>query len=148
MYRNPFWILFLSVMVIGTVIYTGFTVYDLWHYMRLDKHIQAQDIQWSVLALSDDRFIPVARYQFILQGKYFQGETRWQANYLNEWTAKEAVARLKPSPPLVWYDGANPNISTLEKLLPQKQCLYTVSLWILSLYFFGLGYYVNGRLSS
>ena len=145
MHRNPFWILFISAMVIFSAIYSGFAMVDIWKYVRLDKETEAQNIQWSVLSLSDDQFVPVALYQFTIQGKQYPGETRWQEGYLNEWSAKEAVARLTQSPPPVWYDGSNPEVSTLEKLFPFKVCLYSGSLWLLTLYFFGLGYYVKGK---
>jgi len=148
MHHNHLWISFLSAAALAVIIYTSFTAYDLWQYVRLDKQAQTQHIQWSVEALSDDRFIPIARYQFLAQGKDFQGETRWQESFLNEWTAKEAVGRLTQSPPLVWYDGSDPVFSTLQKIFPLKESFYTVILWAIALYFICLGYYVRGRISS
>jgi hypothetical protein len=147
MYRNPFWMLFLSLVLIGILGYTGCTLVKVWRYVRLDRQTAVHEIQWSVLALSDEAFVPLASYSFLVQGKNYQGETRWNETYLNQWTAQEAITRLQQSPPQVWYDSSDPEISSLQKHFPIKQSLYAALLWLLGLYFIGLGYYVNRRFS-
>lgn len=145
MYRNRFWISFLSLLLLGILIYTGMTSYAIWQYFRLDQTVQAEEIQWSVISFSTDRFAPFAKYRFLVNGKEYQGETQWQKEYLNEWTAKEAVLRLKQSPPPVFYNHSNPALSTLENFFPLKKTLYMLFLWILTLYFIGLGSYVKKK---
>jgi hypothetical protein len=145
MHRNPFWILFLSLLVLGIGGFSVRTGCHLWHYLRLDKQIPAQNIQWSVVSLSDEEFVPFARYYFNVKGISYQGQTLWQETYLNAWTAQETIARLSASPPLVWFYAPNPEISSLQKHFPLKESLYTLLLWFLGLYFLGLGYYVKLR---
>lgn len=145
MYRNPIWIVFLSALSIGIMIYTAQTAYYLWHYIRLDKQARAEHIQWSILSSNEETYIPYATYQFTVEGKKFQGETSWKEAYLNEWTAKEAIGRLKDSWPPVSYNSSDPGISSLQNLFPLKESFYTLLLWILALYFLGLGYYVKRR---
>jgi hypothetical protein len=143
MARNPFWLLFISLIILGVLGYTTYTLTQVWQYMRLDQQTEAQQIQWSVLPISDESFIPFAIYSFRIHGKSYQGETRWQESYLNQWAAQEAIVRLEKNPPPVWFDSSAPQVSSLQKLFPLKESLYSLLLWILGIYFLGLGYYVN-----
>jgi hypothetical protein len=143
MRRNLFWILFISVIFLGVLGYTTHTLIKVWQYMRLDQQTQAQDIRWSILSSNEEAFVPFANYSFIVQDKSYQGQTRWQETYLNQWTAQEAIMRLEHAPPLVWYDSSSPEISSLQKKFPLKESIYTLMLLILGVYFIGLGYYVN-----
>lgn len=149
MHRNPFWILFLCFIIIGILGYTLRTSYHLWQYIRLNKQTSTQEIQWAIDSLSDEEFAPFARYQFSVKGKNFQGQTLWNEIYLNPSTAHEAILRLsKKSPQFVWFDSSNPQISTLQKLFPLKESIYTTLLWILGFYFIGLGFYTKQRFPS
>jgi hypothetical protein len=145
MSRNPFWILFLSLIILGVLGYTTHTLIKVWQYIRLDQQIEAQHIQWSVLPISDESFIPFATYFFNVHGKNYQGQARWQESYLNQWAAQEAIGRLEKNRPLVWFDSSAPEISSLQKLFPIKESLYSLLLWTLGIYFVGLGYHVNRR---
>jgi hypothetical protein len=145
MSRQPFWILFMSVIILGVLGYTAHTLIKVWRYMRLDKQTEAQNIQWSVVSSSEDAFIPFANYSFTIDSKSYHGQTRWQEVYLNQWTAQEAIARLERSPPPVWFDSASPEVSSLQKHFPLKESIYSILLWLLGIYFLGLGYYVNRR---
>lgn len=81
--------------------YTTHTLVNVWHFWRLNQQIEAQDIQWKVISKSEEAFILFASYSFVLNGKKYQGETRWKQSYLNQWTAEEAIIRLKKTAPLV-----------------------------------------------
>lgn len=146
MQRNPIWILFISVIILLVVGYTGYAFVEIWKYIRLDRRVEAQEIHWSVISLSDDAFIPFAQYSFKANDKNYRGQAEWQETYLNEWAAHEAVGRLEQSPPQVWFDSKDPDISALQKNFPFKISFYALLLWILGIYFVGLGYYVNKRI--
>lgn len=145
MRHNPFWIIFISLIILSVLGYTTYMVVEVWQYMRLNRQTAAQNIEWSIIASSEDAFIPLARYSFIVDGKIYEGQTQWQETYLNRWTAQEAIGRLTQSPPPVWFDSSSPKISSLQKIFPFKASFYALLLWILGIYFLGLGYYVNQR---
>lgn len=145
MQRNPFWILFITLILMGTVGYTTYALIKVWHYIRLDSHTETQNISWSMISSNEDAFVLFAHYSFIKDGKIYHGQTRWQEAYLNQWAAKEAIARLKQSPPAVWFNSSSAEISSLQKLFPLKESIYAGLLWSLGIYFLGLGYYVNRR---
>lgn len=146
MHRNPFWMLFISLVILSILGYTTYTMIEIWQYMRFDKQVAAQSIQWSIIALSDEAFIPNASYSYHIDGKTYQNQMRWKETYRNEWASQEAIARLKQSPPLIWFDSSSPEISTLQKNFPLKTTLYALLLWVLGIYFAGLGYTVNRRI--
>lgn len=145
MYRNPFWLIFLGLIVLVSMGYTARTAFHLWQYLRLDRQVPAENIQWSVVPLSDEEFVPLARYRFKARGKNYEGQTLWQESYLNASTAQEAIDRLSSIPPLIWYDASAPETSSFQKIFPVKESIYTILLWMLGIYFLGLGYYVKQR---
>ena len=99
MNRSPFWIVFLSLFMITVLGYTTHTLIKVWQYARLNEQTKAMDIEWTVIPQSDESFIPFAHYSFIVHGKKYHGQTRWQESYLNQWAAEEAVVRLKKKSP-------------------------------------------------
>jgi len=147
MFRKPVLSLFIALIILGVSSYTVYTLIKVWDYTRLSHHAQVQNIQWSITSLSDNSFVLLADYSFRLKGGSYQGKTRWQEEYLNQWAAEEAVTRLEKTALSVWYDPSSPERSSLQKLFPLKSSLYTALLWALGIYFLGLAYYVNRRFS-
>lgn len=145
MARNSFYTLFISLIILGVLGYTTHTLIKVWQYIRLDQQTEIQHIQWSILPANDESFIPFANYFFNVHGQNYQGQTHWQESYLNQWAAQEAIGRLEKTPPSVWFDSSAPENSSLQKPFPFKESFYSLLLWILGIYFVGLGYYVNRR---
>lgn len=146
--KNGYWLLFLGVMFLGILLYSGKWVYHVWSYIRLDKQAGVEDIQWSVLPLNDEKFILVADYQFKDGGKLTPGHSQWSQSFLNGWAAQEQIKRLSSAPLMIWYDAGHPEYSSLEKRFPLKEGFYALILWLLGLYFVGLGRYVKSWNSS
>ncbi|MBA3722448.1 MAG: hypothetical protein H0W88_08600 [Parachlamydiaceae bacterium] len=145
MHQNRFWLIFLLTIAICTVVYTLYSFYQLYQYDRLDRQIPIQKIEWSIIEESKEKFIPKANFQYSFQGNTYSGQTLWDEYYLNASTAQEAIDRLYSNQLQLktWIDSSNPHISTLQKNFPLKQCIYMFFLWILTIYFYGLGRYVN-----
>lgn len=146
MHQNRWWIAFVILLVFGIGIYTVDTAFAVWHYLRLNQQVKAEAIEWSVLSKSDEEFHPIGKYRFTVEAKEYRGETIFQKGYLNDWAAKEAIGRLMQSPPSVLYQERDPTYSSLENDFPIKKTIYTLFLWILALYFLGLGTYVKKQL--
>lgn len=146
MHRNPYWLVFLAMIALGTIGYSGYSLFTVWQYLKLDKQTEILNIQWSVAAVSDDVFIPQASYHYAVKGKNYSGQSLLKESYLNEWTAKEAIDRFSKEPLRIWYDASSPEYSSLEKEFPYKQSFSMVSLWIICLYFVCLNAYVKQRL--
>lgn len=147
MQRNFFEILFISLFILGILAYTIRTGIKAWEAHRLNTQIYAESVEWSVIAKNEEAYTPFAQYSYLVKGKHYTGKTEWQKTYLNQWTAEEAIQRLKQKPLTVWFDSDAPSISSLQKSFPLKESLYTLILWILGIYFLILGYCAKRRLS-
>jgi hypothetical protein len=142
MHQNTYWIGFLSLIALcvsGYTIYTGIKLYD---YSRLTYSLSPQQVDWSVVKMEADTFIPHVHYQFSFKSKTYSGSTEWQTHYLNEWAAREAIKRLKQQTLPIWIDPFSPAHSTIQKTFPLKPTLYMALLWALLVYFIGLGRYM------
>lgn len=148
MHRHPAWILFLcliNVCVLGYTIYFGILY---WKYLRLDKQVLSEKIQWTILTQNDEKYTPVAYYHYRVHGKFYQGQALWPESYLNSSAAQEAIERLIASPPPVLFNQSNPQISSLVNHFPLKESIYAILLWIIVGYFIFLGFYIKRYLGS
>lgn len=145
MYRQPVWIVFLSLICAGILAYTIHSGTHLYRYLRMNSETEPQSIAWTILSKSDEAFVPVASYTFAFKDNMFQGRTIWNETFLNEWTAQEAVRRLSSQQHTVFFDSNDPEVSALQNELPLKEIIYSSALCLLGLYFVGLGIYTEKR---
>jgi hypothetical protein len=137
MHRNYVWLLFLGLISLYALYYTGTTLNQLYQYNRLEKQVEIKDISWAIRSFAADALSPQAEYHYEYEGKTYSGRTVWSERYLNEWTATEAIHRMSPT--TTWIDPANPSYSSMEKSFPLKPTIYMVLLWGLLAYFIILG---------
>lgn len=133
-HRNPYWLSFIGCVLLCAMLYSGYTLFYLYQYLRLDLSLSPKKIEWSIAQEKADAFVPVANYTFDFRGKTYTGETHWQEAFLNQWAADEAISRLKNQSIQVWFDSSSPSYSTLQKVFPLKISLYTLMLWGLIAY--------------
>ena len=121
-------------------------IYLAYLYSSLNASTSIQEIKWTVEQLHEDRFVLKADYTFTVKDQQFSGETLFTNDvFWNPWTAQDALKVYDQKDWTVWYSGGNPQYSSLQKNFPLKECISAGVLWILMLYFFGLGYYVATR---
>lgn len=141
-HRNPFFIGLISFVAIVAIGYTLVFGWKYYHYIILNKTTHAITINGSVIRESEDNYQLQISYSFLADNHERNGSTRLREVYRNEWAANEALKReLDPLHP-VWYQNSNPDHSTLQKVFPLKECISTVVLWLLLIYFVWLGFYV------
>lgn len=143
MHRNPYWIVFLTIIGLIVLAYTGYTFFNIYEYSSLTQKTAPQSIQWSINKLDDDNFVLFANYAFNWDGKNYTGKVIRDEHYLNAWATREALEGLNKGAYTVWFDPANPQNSTLFKSFPLKQSIYAAVLWLLFFYFLWLGYSVK-----
>jgi hypothetical protein len=132
---------FLALLTFLVLGYSAWTAHKILSYWSLSDRVAVQSVEWSVLPLEEDEIAVQGHYHYQFKGQaYIQTEVLPE-RYLNLWAAKEAAARLSAKSWQVWINPAAPLDSTLQKKFPLKESLYTALLWILLLYFIGLGYY-------
>lgn len=142
MHRNPYWLFFIIAITLAVIGYSGYTAFKLYQYTQLTYQVPTSQLEWSVMPLEEDKFTLQAHYHYCFQKSCYEGKTNWQEQYLNAWTAQEAIQRLSTKPWKVWIDPTAPHVSNLQKIFPFKQVIYTILLWLLLIYFIELGRYI------
>lgn len=146
MHKNFIWLCFLSLITGGVGWITIKALYLVYLYMSLNTEAPAENLQWSVEQLSEDQFVTKANYNFKVKDQPYSGETLFKGDvYWNPSAAEDALKVYAQKDWSVWYSSRNPRYSSLQKNFPFKECISALVLWILLLYFFGLGYYVATR---
>jgi hypothetical protein len=144
MHKNFLWQSFLLLVAGCALVYTAIAASRTYCYMRLNETAPPLAMDWNTKELSSDRYILETSYQFNIKGQLFSGKTSWSDTaYLNPWAAEKAIEENRKKTWTIWYDPAAPSYSSLQKKLPIKQWASAALLWILSLYFFGVGCYVS-----
>src|SRR5687767_389756 len=115
MHTNRLWLVFLIFCGLVVVGYTGFTLYKLYHFYRLQGETQTQSIQWTIKRESDEKYVLEASYTFLSQGKEYKGLTSFTDDFhRNSWSAEKTLQMWKKIPSQkVWYSLSNPNHSSL-----------------------------------
>lgn len=143
MHKNFLWICFLSLITGAVGWFTLKTLYAVYLYALLTGETTPESIEWKINQLHEDQFILSADYHFNINQHKYLGQTSFKSDrYWNLWAAEDALKVYSQKEWPVWYAKSNPEISTLQKSFPLKECISVAILWILMFYFFGLGYYV------
>lgn len=146
MSHNRWWQILLCMIAIGALWFTIPTVYHLYIYAKLNAQTTTNSIEWSVKEITDEHYLPHAKYTFTVNGLGHEGETTLTfPPYRNGWAAEQAIAEHAKHPWDVYFSPSDPQYSSLQKSLPFKECLSTAFLWGLLLYFIGLKYYVVNK---
>ena len=108
------------------------TFIDIRAYNKLDRKSKATVASWEINE-HGDKYIVSAVYNYNVDDKTFEGKTFFnKANFLNYYSAFEALAKFAKNDWTVWYNSRNFEESSLEKRLAIKNLLYTsISLSVL-----------------
>lgn len=99
----------------------------IWKYSRLNATVPATVTQWEIRDLPSSRFAVVADYRFEIEHVAYQGETIFEyPQFLNRFAAENYLKQLRVSDWKAWYRKSSPSLSSLEKELPQKECLQAI----------------------
>ncbi len=143
MHHNSYWNLFLIIIGLIVMAYTGFTLMKVYQHSRLSRHTDPLSIKWSIHKLSDDNYLLQVDYAFDWKGKIYSDIIPSVDQYLNLFAAREALERANHRSFPIWFDPANPQNSTLFKNFPVKYSIYTGILWLLFFYFIWLRHSMN-----
>lgn len=144
MHKNPMWLTFLIVIGLVVLWFVGSAFWKTYTYGRLDAHVPAKKIEWSVAKLSEDFFALQAHYDFEVSNHAFSGETVFKDDlYRNTYAAEQVIPIYAKEEKEVWYDRKNPQYSSLQKKFPLKECISAAFLTGLFIYFVWLGFYVG-----
>lgn len=146
-HRNRYWLIFLSVIALCVLGYTGYTAYKLFEYWKLSLRIPVSQIDWEVVPVTQEDFAVRASYYYQVEGKIYQGQSIWDEHYLNGSTAHEKADGFAKEQWKVWVNPSHPSQSALEKTFPLKQGLSAAVLWLILIYYLNLDSYVQKRIN-
>ncbi len=115
--------------------YSGIAAFKYYEYWRISSSVEPSSLNWVVIKKNEESFYPATLYGYKNNNLDYTGKTLWSSRYLNEWTASEAIERLKKVRLNVWFDATEPEISTLERIFPLKSIVYSIILFFLFVYF-------------
>lgn len=148
MYGHRVLLLLILFVGLGTLFFGVQASYKLYRYYTETTYTVAQSTEWSLQEYSRTRFIPKARYQYVIRDTSYTGETELTGQvYRNRWAAEEDLATYPQKVWKVWYDPSHPERSTLQKSFPFKATLSTALLICILGYLIWLSSYVK-RTSS
>ena len=142
MHKNPILWGLLAIILASFSFYAISSLYHLHSYYSLTSMVKAQDLQWFVEELGSEDFRVGATYAFTVDGVKTTGETIFSdRKFRNPSSADDRMKVMAKEAFDAYYDAKNINHSSLENPFPTKDILYAISLFLLFLYFFGLGIY-------
>ena len=146
MHRNPFWYLLLFILFTISGWFFFITSCSLYDYYSFTKQVELDTVVWGVESWKEEQFFLNATYSYRVEGERFSGKEVFTDQFFwNRWGAEKEVAEREGGVSRVWIDPHNPERATLQLSFPIKGVVYTLILFLLSLYFIILGYYVGKK---
>lgn len=144
MFKQRSWqILLVSLALVAS--YFSLTSYILmYQYARLDTRTVPESVHWSSHALNNERYVLKANYVFRVKDRNYTNEALllnpW---YRNEWAAEQEIPIQMKKNWEIWFSSSNPESSSLQKIFPTKECVSSILLWGIFVYFVLLGLYME-----
>lgn len=140
MHKNWLWICFLGFIGLASFGYFSKTVLDLYRYYRLNVSVVPETMTWTVGKANEELFFPEGTYRFSYQGKVYVGsDFLTREKYRNEEALQNDLPKFDRQKWSIWFRADQPNISTLQKIFPWKECIYTLFLFAIFLYLWRVG---------
>jgi hypothetical protein len=137
-----FWIVVFAPFALAALWFSWPAYRELYTYSVLTAHTKAQSVHWSVIELSDERYVLQGNYIFRVEGGEHAGSTILdRLPYRNAWAANKAIPEHAEKQWEVWYSPKNLLYSSLQKNFPFKECVSAIILWGLLIYFIALKLY-------
>lgn len=134
---NLKWLIIIALGVVGCTLWISKdAVQKAYVYLKLDGQTEIIDPQWSIVAVNDERYHPLASYHFKANNRLYDGKTLLSHPfYRNPWSAEKGIQEVIKETHKVWFSSNNPEINALERNFPIKETIYTIILWGLLAYF-------------
>lgn len=146
MHKNPVYLAFLGVLIGISLWYTVDALLDVFAHNKLTHKTEIASVNWEVKKLGSDRFVPTSQYKFQVNGEEYLGETTlFSPIYRNVWGVEQLFGELEEQYQKVWYEGKKPSHNSLQKKFPTKKCVTASVVWIIFIYFLGLGFYIGNK---
>ena len=150
MYGNLVYRVFLLLIAVTTLVYTGIAGYKVLKHLRYGQGVSAVVDRLVVKKHGDSQYSLYAFYRYSVDGAEYSGEGLiTDTRFRNTWAVQHAKAEFEKSiqqkPLTVWVYAGVPSQSVVQRSFPLKECISAGLLIALVGYFLWLGYYVARR---
>jgi hypothetical protein len=130
----------LLVIAAGLTLWRGSeAIIHLWKYWRLNTEVLAKIENCQVKEISSSKFALVVRYTYRFQNRERKGEGQVPPPFFpNQFAALDAMKTMPVGERSIWLDSSNPSYTALEKSVPWRSILYTLSSLAILFYFIQL----------
>lgn len=143
---NKVW--FLLVFISGAIAlwFCSLAIMGSWNYLRLAGKTTALVDTWEVQEINSSRFQVLAHYSYQVLEKSYQGQTFFkEPSYHNRPSAEADIQKLKDFEWDVWFDPKHPEVSSLQRIFPFKDCIYGLLTLGVFIYFLILRYFTFSK---
>ncbi len=128
-----------SLMILAASIYTGFSLWRYWQYVRLDGVAAISSVEWNVHTNSEESHQIKADYTYSYRGHEYSGMTVFaKPVFINHLGAEYALKDFANESHQVYVSTTDPELSSLERNFPMKELISAVILWGIIVYLFSL----------
>lgn len=143
-YKNPAWLLLILMNLFGILWFSSTAGKEIYNYYTLSETTNVKEIHWFVERVSFDDYKVGAEYSYLVKNNLFEGKTLFKdKKFRNPLSADDELKVKANQEFLVFYDPTNLYHSSLQKSFPTKECVSITVLFLLLLYFIGLGIYAK-----
>lgn len=132
-------IIFLPILIFFLISFM--TIKDIYTYFLLNQKTTGEFIGFDVID-SKNKCRALIKYSFKINDKIFKSYSSTKDNFLNHYTLQDYIKELPQENLTIWFNKKNPNISSIEKNFPIKNCIYLVVTLLIFAYFLVLKFYV------
>jgi hypothetical protein len=122
--------------------FAGAALVKLNFYFNLDSSAKANIEKIEILNSKKDSFKIFVEYSFVFNNRIFFKKHIFQEVFFNQFTANDFMNKISKHDIRIWFNLKNPQVSSIEKIFPWKNCVYSLITMIVFFYFLILKYYV------
>ena len=142
MHKNVVWFVFLLLIALIMIWFSGKAVYELYSYWALSSNTSVYPVEFSVKKQGDNYGVCL-KYKYDIAGiSHEREEILKQYVYKSPWMAETKIKKLqKQKKWIAWYNPQKIDTITLNRILPIKSSVYALIIVALLVYFLWLGCY-------
>lgn len=142
MKRKILWIAVISLPIILFFLLSFKTIKEIHTYFLLNQKITATLEDCKIINYKSQKYKIYVSYTYNVNNKIFKNNSSYSKNFINYINANDFKEKISKNVFYIWYNKMNPNISSVEKTFPIKNCFYLIISFLVFIYFLILKYYL------
>ncbi|MBN2479881.1 MAG: hypothetical protein JXA94_06605 [Parachlamydiales bacterium] len=137
------WILVFIITFSICIYFSAVAINKVYKYLILNEKTYAVDKKFEIKNKNDDYFYVVLSFEYEAFNKKYSKNVSLKGKFLNQFSAKEFIDKSSNKKLLIFFNKKNPNIFSIEKKFPYKNCIYAFITIGILIYFLILKAYIS-----